>query len=71
MGHRGAALQFLPVFGVENDLTIAMSVFKFHVAIFSGVFKYLLSDFYVLLAVLHDFFDFAFAPPADGLQAVR
>ncbi len=71
MGHVGLLIEIFPVCCVEYNFTIAGAVFKLHVPVLAGVFEDLFGDFYVLLAILHDFFYLAFAPPADGLQAVR
>lgn len=71
MRHSSFAIDNFPVRDIEYDFFITVSVFKLYMTMFAGVFKYLLSDFYVLFAVFHDFLYLAFAPPADGLQAVR
>ena len=45
----------------------AVAVFEEDMAVLHSVVEYFLGDLHILLAILHDLFDLALAPPAYGL----
>lgn len=69
MGHGGLFFDH-PSGDIEGDFTLAAAVFELYVAMSHGIVEDFFGDLHVLFAVLFDFVDFAFFPPADGLETM-